>query len=483
MSQKKSTFLFPIFLLPFSFLWASTYYVAPNGSDANSGSVSKPWATIQKACDVLVAGDSVIIRDGVYYTDKIIRPKNSGTKDKWITYMVLPTEKAVIDADSLKYVDEWEKKDEAYLKRMQKRGLDVNKLTVSGRTVGAFQIEKVSYIRVIGLAVKMSHAAGILVKGPSKKVELIGCKTDDTFNSGIGVWYADSVKVLHCEVTRANNKECNFLFPIGREAPHEAISMAGAKYFEVAYNHVHLCFKEGIDCKEVSSNGIIHHNYVHDMLRQGIYIDCWFGQLHDVEVFGNTVHHCDIAGIAISGEGRAANMNDVYIHHNVVYDNYGSGILLGPWGDNRLRKNIEIAFNTVVNNGSPGHWQGENGGIDIRTDSVYNINIHHNVVENNWGFQFALPKKEKEASVFLDKNKILIKDNLVGEYKSKYVERIVSHFMHVYGYQSADDKKIEPETFVDTKNKNFNLKSAVNNKKYGAFAGDNDAQVPLLQNP
>lgn len=474
----KAFFTIVAFMLH-QFTYSSTYYVSPSGNDAAKGTVQQPWATIQKACDVLVAGDTAIIRDGVYYTNKIIRLKNSGTKDKWITLMVLPNEKAVIDADSLKYIDEWEKKDTAYMKRMQKRGLDVNKLTISSRTVGAFQIEGVSYIRVIGLAVKMSHAAGIVVKGPSKKIDLIGCKTDNTFNSGIGVWYADSVRVLNCEVVRANNKELTHNFPVRVEAPHEAISLAGARYFEVAYNHVHLCFKEGIDCKEVSAHGIIHHNYIHNMLRQGLYIDCWFGILKNIEAYGNVIHDCDIAGIAVSGEGKEANMENIHLHHNLVFNNYGSGILFGPWGYNRMRKNIEIAFNTVVNNGGPGHWMGENGGIDIRTDSLLNLNIHHNVVDGNWGFQLALPVKSNNASTFLTKNKITINDNLLGEYKSKVTPRMVSHFVHVYGYQADSDKNIANNPFADVKNKNYRLQSEALNSKYGAYSGENQAFFPV----
>jgi hypothetical protein len=119
--------------------------------------------------------------------------------------------------------------------------------------------------------------------GHPEHIHLINCKTDRSYNSGIGIWYADHVKVLHCEVVRANEPAIRVPEqPMGREAPHEAISICGAKHFEVAYNHIHHGFKEGIDVKEVSAHGVVHHNYVHDMLRQGLYVDAWFGLLHDV---------------------------------------------------------------------------------------------------------------------------------------------------------------------------------------------------------
>ena len=36
--------------------------------------------------------------------------------------------------------------------------------------------------------------------------------------------------------------------------------------------------KEGIDVKETSARGRVHHNLVHHLRRQGIYVDAWFGK-------------------------------------------------------------------------------------------------------------------------------------------------------------------------------------------------------------
>src|SRR4051794_6801156 len=40
---------------------ATQYYVAPTGRDANSGLSGQPWATLQKAADTMLAGDSVLV--------------------------------------------------------------------------------------------------------------------------------------------------------------------------------------------------------------------------------------------------------------------------------------------------------------------------------------------------------------------------------------------------------------------------------------
>ncbi len=61
------------------------YYLAPNGSDASSGSASSPWQSLAKANATLTAGDTVILRNGSYAG--IVSPAASGASTaKPITY-------------------------------------------------------------------------------------------------------------------------------------------------------------------------------------------------------------------------------------------------------------------------------------------------------------------------------------------------------------------------------------------------------------
>lgn len=45
---------------------ACTFYVAPTGSDSNSGAIQAPWKHLQKAFDTLTAGQVVCLRAGTY---------------------------------------------------------------------------------------------------------------------------------------------------------------------------------------------------------------------------------------------------------------------------------------------------------------------------------------------------------------------------------------------------------------------------------
>ncbi len=74
----------------------TSYYVAPSGSDNNSGTIDDPFRTISKASAVMVAGDECVIREGVYR--EIIVPLQSGSEGKPITYRNYKDEKVSIDA-------------------------------------------------------------------------------------------------------------------------------------------------------------------------------------------------------------------------------------------------------------------------------------------------------------------------------------------------------------------------------------------------
>jgi hypothetical protein len=62
-----------------------TYYLSPSGNDANSGSASAPWRTIQKAANTVVAGDTVILMNGTYEEPSISFTR-SGTAAKPIVF-------------------------------------------------------------------------------------------------------------------------------------------------------------------------------------------------------------------------------------------------------------------------------------------------------------------------------------------------------------------------------------------------------------
>jgi len=242
------------------------FHVALEGSDQNPGTLTRPLSTIQRAAGMAKAGDTVLIREGFYRIHRPIRPLNSGKSGAWIRYAAYPGERVVIDARDIPVGPP--------------RGTPPHP-----HDQGAFQIQDVSYIRVEGLTVQNARSAAFAVRD-SHHVDLFHNRTDRTFSSGIAVWDSqhdgqgtNHIRVVGNHVTGANTWD---LLPVGmrrgKETPHEAISIGGAHEFEVSSNHIHGCFKEGIDIKGTSCHGIVHHNHIHHVKRQGLYVDSWFGR-------------------------------------------------------------------------------------------------------------------------------------------------------------------------------------------------------------
>ncbi|NER24843.1 MAG: right-handed parallel beta-helix repeat-containing protein [Symploca sp. SIO1C2] len=429
------------------------FYVAPNGSDTHEGSITHPWATVNHAADVLKAGETVYIRAGIYTLEQQIQAKHSGTADAWITYSAFPGEPVIIDAKAIAVASP-------------------SGTPPFAHDQGAFQLENVAYIKVKNLEIINSHNSSITVRN-SQYIDLYNNKTENTFSPGIGIWESTHQKVMGNTVVNANAPEMAGYPHDLSETPHEAISLGTVENFEVAYNLVQYGQKEGIDIKGKSQHGTVHHNYVHHMERQGLYVDGWSGLLEDVEVFNNVVHDCQGAGFVVSVEGKSAAAKNIRFHHNLLYENWGTGILLSKWGNDGLREDVKIDHNTVHHNGygppNPGdkfYWI--TGGLYLFSDNLQSIAIKNNIFSENNGFQIGysdsyLKNSSKIEEVFQQKQ-IDISHNLVsGVNNAKnpiYAGWPPDNYANIYGtngnYALADN----PPQFINAKFGNFYLESA-----------------------
>lgn len=84
--MKRLSLIFTLFALIMADATAAVkrYYVATNGTDGGKGTIDAPFRTIKYAASRAVAGDTVLIKGGVY-SENEITPK-SGTADKMITF-------------------------------------------------------------------------------------------------------------------------------------------------------------------------------------------------------------------------------------------------------------------------------------------------------------------------------------------------------------------------------------------------------------
>jgi len=85
-----------LWLLPLS-AQATTYYVATTGSNANNGtSESTPFLTIAYCANLMVAGDTCLVRGGTYTESGGVRIKASGTSASPIRLAAYPGENPII---------------------------------------------------------------------------------------------------------------------------------------------------------------------------------------------------------------------------------------------------------------------------------------------------------------------------------------------------------------------------------------------------
>lgn len=73
---------------------ATEYYVATTGSDEATGSQDAPFRTVQRAAEAMQAGDTCIVREGVYR--ETVRPANSGSADRPIAFRAAEGESVVV---------------------------------------------------------------------------------------------------------------------------------------------------------------------------------------------------------------------------------------------------------------------------------------------------------------------------------------------------------------------------------------------------
>ena len=160
----------------------NTYYVSPDGNDANPGTLVLPWRTIQKAASIQVAGDTVLIKSGTY--SETVRPANSGTANAYITYKAYPGHKPVVtSADWVTF-------------RVDRNYIEVNGLTLTSSHYSGVGLnpKAAHHIRLLNNVVYGNGESGIGTSEGSDYLLIEGnvvygnCLTSPYQGSGISLW-------------------------------------------------------------------------------------------------------------------------------------------------------------------------------------------------------------------------------------------------------------------------------------------------------
>jgi len=346
---------------------AGTFYVDrnhPNASDTNSGSEALPWKTIVHAARAARAGDTVLIKAGIYEDGDVI-VANSGLPGQEIVFTTYPghERQAVI-------------KGAAFL------------------SVGN------SHLRVSNLKILESPSYGFRFEGPTdptdppaRDIIISGVHTYDTCSSGIAVWGVrwgqdpgdyDNIRDVVIE---------NSLLELGTHGcKNEIITVAnGAVNITVRYNEIRLGDPameggdEGIDFKEGVRDSSIYENYIHHLSDKAIYIDGGSDphdpQITNIKIYNNIMMHLPSAGIVVTTEGQG-DVDGVYIFNNIVAHVDGDGYRVydhpGGHADGGTVRNVHFINNTATDSGRV-----NGGGLRVNHDTATGIVFRNNIAWNN----------------------------------------------------------------------------------------------------
>lgn len=272
----------------------NTYYVSTSGSDSSAGTARRPFRTIQKAANVAAAGDTVLIRGGVYR--ERVTVKRSGSAGKIITFRNYPGESVTLDGAtvSLPYY------------------------------YPLFDVASHSYLKIQGLRVINSAGQGIGdVWGQYDNgfITIQDCQTYRTKISGVHFYNAHNIVIDNVTIDTAN-----------LTADQESLTLAGVNGFEIKNSTVINAQKEAIDVKDGSRNGKIINNTVKNArLGSGlaIYVDGARKGASNILVAGNTVENA-IQGIVVASE-LGGIVTNIEIRDNQIRDSK-HGLQIAGWG-------------------------------------------------------------------------------------------------------------------------------------------------------
>ena len=311
---------------------ADSFYVSPTGSNANIGSLSLPWKTLQFAADHVGPGDAVNVLAGNYAGFDI---RHGGTPASPITFL-------------------------------GQSGAVINQTIPGGRKDG-INIENASYVTVagftlIGTGATNTSEAGIRVAGD-------GFDNPNSFSRGVivqnnrcdqwGVWgiftaFTDDVQILGNECSRSAQQHGIY---VSNSADRPIIR--GNKVWGNAAAGIHM--NGDINTGNTALPGV-------DGIITGALVE------RNI-IFGNG------GGSAISpGGGAAINADGIQqsiFRNNLLYDNHASGVALfrddggGPSSGNVVVNNTIInaanaRFDLTVSDGSSNNT--------IFNNILYNLN-------------------------------------------------------------------------------------------------------------
>lgn len=318
------------------------YYVDknhPSASDSNNGSESSPWKTIQHAVDIAVAGDTALVKEGIY--NEAIEMVRSGTSSDPIIFRVYGTDVVVIDGSGISTTHKlifWD-------------GAEVDK----------------NWIIFDGFEVRNAVKWGVWVQGDHNTI--INNRIHDCGTSGD----ASGLVVEHGKYNRiAFNEAFNNSW--------NGLDIEDSEYSVIEYNTTYNNGHQGINVFSDTGSyyGLMRENHIRNNISyNNVACGIYTRYLIDNVISNNLVYDNTKWGIILHKGGTGAPSNyeaNTRIYNNTVVGNGYDGIYI--CSANR----VEIKNNILSRNNVTGDAKAE-----LRVDKIDNHVIDYNLYDAGSG--------------------------------------------------------------------------------------------------
>lgn len=303
----------------------ANWYIAPTGSDSNSGSLNSPLASINGVVWRVQPGDNVFLRGGTYFISEQQQMWCDGADGARISFSSYPGERALIDGRNVR--SGWQ-----------------DAISISG-----------DYIDFTNITVRKSREIGIVVYNASHTRVMY----NKVFSSwGVGIWVGGDTQfddvLVEGNTVYENSRKTAVVRP-EEGGWGQGITASTGTNIRVNRNYVYNNHGEGIGLWKLAEGAICDGNWVRDNYSVNVYIDTavntvvrnnFIFSTGDASFFRfNRPAHgvqiaTEIAGIPKSRGNLVANNIIVGTGWGIYYGDYivGGGLI-----------DSTIANNTIVN--------------------------------------------------------------------------------------------------------------------------------------
>ncbi|MBN9386345.1 MAG: hypothetical protein J0H74_36645 [Chitinophagaceae bacterium] len=362
------------------------YYVSGSGDDGGSGAIDRPFRSIGKALGLVIPGDTVVVRGGVYYEQ--INFNKSGLLGKSVTLKAYPGERPVLDGSNVS-VSGWQ----ALISIRNMRyivldGLDIcNLSTTSGS----------------------ADPEGIRIDGSSHDITIRNCniyniKNSSSLSAGrsghailvIGTNATTSVSNLVIEYCTVHDTKTGTSENITLAGNVDGFSIRHNKIYNTENIGIIIAGGDGLNpsgnvAVNYARNGVVSDNELTNVSMANS-ADIWgadnYGAIAiyicggaGTVVENNKISKCD-RGIGLVSESKIYATTTSIVRNNIVDSCWRTGIYMGDYLNyvGMGTKNCSITGNTLHQNNRALGAFGEIEGEIRLTENCYNDTIANNII-------------------------------------------------------------------------------------------------------